>query len=1049
MFATSILAVALAQSNGTEIKLLRYPTVHGDSIAFVYGGDIWTADLKGGLARRLTTSAGSETWPRFSPDGKWIAFSGQYDSAVPSVYVIPSEGGSPQRLTFDPAPCNVTGWSPDGKVTYSSSLGSAFTGRLWKVGLNAGMPERTDLAEYTNGTYSPDGTTMAYNRNNSYGYNWRRYRGGTQGRVCFYDFAQKKYWELPTGREQNYWPMWVGDKVYYLSDKSSENINLWSYDTGNRSSKQVTNYEDGDMKNPSTDGKTLVFERNGQLGALDLATMQSVDLKIRVASDMVMARPRFRRFGDAVAGFDLSPSGKRLVVEARGDLYSVPAKNGETRNLTASPKSRETNPQWSYDGQSIFFISDKSGEKRIYQMPQMGGVAKELNTPTGVIIQGFSFSPDGKKISFWTVDNSLYVHDIASGATDKVYTDPAQGTAFDWSPDSNWIAHSMTQKNMFTAINIYDVKAKTDRKITEGYYADTAVSFDLNGKYLYVVSGRTYAANPGPLEIGLYQSSIQRVYAIVLSKDQTNPLLPPADEEPVTGDKKEDAKPAEGTDVKIDFDGLDRRMIALPWGPGNYGFLVGTTNGVMTVSNGSLVKFDFDSKKSQSILAGPSNLAFNQKRTKLAYAAGGVVGITDIHPGIEPGEGKVTLTDVATMWNPTDEWNQIFWEAWRHERDNYYDPKMLGLDWKAIGNKYAALLPYCSNRADLTYLIGLMIGELGTGHAYTQPGETGYSAPNVPVGMLGADYETVGGKVRFKKVYKGLNFEAERSGPLGAPGVNVEDGDYLIAINGTPVTDQTSVSSLLVDKVDKSVTLTVGQSPTSTRKVVVRPIANEQNLRYIEWVETNRAYVKKMSGGKIGYMHVPNTNVQGIIEFIKGYYSNSDAEAFIIDERYNGGGWIPTFFIEYLMRTPQTVFKPRYGMDQDLTNQTLNGPKCMLINEFAGSGGDMFPWLFKRNGLGPLIGTRTWGGLVGINGFHDAVDAGGVTAPAFGIYDRDKGEWIAENKGVDPDITVDARPDLIAQGKDPVLDRGIEYLNGALKKGSKSRKYPEFPRVKK
>lgn len=1050
MFTTTLAVAALAQVNSTEMKLLRYPAVHGETVAFVYGGDIWVSNLNGSIARRLTTSAGSETWPRFSPDGKWIAFSGQYDSAVPSVYVMPADGGAPRRLTFEPSPCNVTGWTPDGKITYASPNGNAFTGRLWKVNPEGGMPERTDLQEYTNGSYSPDGSTIVYNRNNSFAFNWRRYRGGTQGRLSFYDFGAKKYWEASTGREQNYWPMWVGDKVFYLSDKTGDNVNLWSYDLKSKSAKQLTQFDDGDMKNPSTDGKSIVFERNGELQLFDIDSGKVNKAAVRVASDETMARPRYRRFQDSIGGMDLSPSGKRLVVEARGDLYSVPAKSGETRNLTNSSKWREQNPTWSLDGQTIYFMSDKTGEVRIYQMPQMGGEAKEVNTPKGTPITGFTFSPDGKKLTYTTVDNTLFVTDLASGSTDKVFTETSGGVSFDWSPDSNWIAYNQTQKNLFGAVYLYNVKDKTSTKVTEGYYNDTGVAFDLNGKYLYIISGRTYGANPGAYEVGLFQSDVQRVYAMILSKDQANPLFPPSDEEPVKGEAGKDEAKKDET-VKIDLDGLDRRMIALPWAPGSYGYLSGAENGVFTISGGSLVKFDMDSRVPMTILPGPGMLAFNAKRTKFAYSAAGVVGIADVRPGVEPAAGKVNLSDVATNWVPRDEWTQIFWESWRHERDHYYDPAMLGLDWKAIGNKYAALLPYCSNRSDLTYLIGLMIGELGTGHAYTQPGETGYTAPNVPVGMLGADYEIVGQNVRFKKIYRGLNFESDRRGPLGAPGVNVEEGDYLVAINGTPVKSTQSVSELLIDKVDKPVTLSVSSKPSmdNVRKVIVRPIGNEQGLRYIEWVETNRAYVKKASGGRIGYMHVPNTSQQGIIEFMKGYYSNSDAEAVIIDERYNGGGWIPTFFIEYLLRTPQSVFKPRWGSDVDLPNQALTGPKCMLINEFAGSGGDMFPWLFKKNKIGPLIGTRTWGGLVGINGYSNAVDGGGVTAPAFGIFDKEKGEWIAENKGVDPDIEVDARPDLVAQGKDPVLDKALDYLNGELKKMKVNRPVPAFPKVKK
>lgn len=1049
MFVTTLAIATLAASNATEMKLLRFPAVNGDTVAFVYGGDIWTAGLGGGLARRLTTSPGSESWPRFSPDGKWIAFTGQYDSALPQVYVMPSEGGEPVRLTFESEPCNVVGWTPDGKIAYASSYGSPFTGRLWLVRPTGGMPERTDLGEFTNGSFSPDGKQIAFNRNNSYAFNWRRYRGGTQGRVCFYDFAEQKYWEVPAGKENSYWPMWIGGKVYYISDKTQGNVNLWSYDTQSKSTRQVTQFDDGDIKNPSADGKTIVFERNGALWKFDTASNEVTATSISVASDALLARSRFRRFGDAVSGADVSPTGKRAVVAARGDIYSVPAKNGETRNLTSSTKSREKNPTWSPDGQSIAYLSDASGEWRIMTVPQMGGDAQELATPKDARITSFRYFANGKKVWFTTVDSSLYVYDMESKSTDKVFSNPGNGTNFDVSADGSWIAYTQVQPNLFSSVFLYNVKDKTSTKVTEGYYDDGSLAFDLNGKYLYLVSARNYGVNLGAFEITMFQQGVQRVYAMLLNKDQSNPLIQAGDEEPVkTEPSKDEPKKEDG--MKVDFDGLDQRMVPLPWGPGNYGDLYGADNGVFTIIGGALVKFDMGSRQPQTIMAGVTGVSFNAKRDKFVYSAGPVLGIASAAPGQDPNAGRLNLGDVATEWNPRDEWAQILWEAWRHQRDNFYDPKMLGLDWKAIGDKYASLLPYCSNRTDLTYLIGLMIGELGTGHAYVQGGETNFQAPAVSTGMLGADYSVVGNSVRFGKIYRGLNFEPDRRGPLGAPGVNVQEGEYLLAIDGKPVNAATNLHKLLVDKAEKNVTLTVGSSSSAvgSRKVTVRPIADESELRYISWVEANRQYVKKVSNGRIGYMHVPNTSFQGIIEFMKGYYTHSGTDGMVIDERYNGGGFIPTFFIEHLVREPQTVFKPRYGVDVDLPSQVPVGPKAMLINEFAGSGGDMLPWLFKRNKVGPLIGTRTWGGLVGIQGAVPLVDGGGVTAPAFGIYDKVKGEWIAENTGVDPDIEVDARPDLVAKGKDPVLDRALEYLQAELKKGSKTYPKPEFPRIK-
>ncbi|MCW5940557.1 MAG: PD40 domain-containing protein [Fimbriimonadaceae bacterium] len=1061
MLVSILASVALA--TGAEApKLLRFPDVHGDTIAFVYASDIWTADLNGGFARRLTTHPGSESSPRFSPDGKWIAFTAQYDSGLPQVYVIPAEGGTPKRLTFEPKPFSVTGWTPDGKIVCASSYGSAFTPRLWLVDPNRGMLQRTDLGEFTNGSYSPDGKQIAFNRNNSYAFNWRLYRGGTQGRIAFWDFESKKYWEAPAGREQNYWPMWIGDKVYYLSDKADKNLNLWSYDTGTKRQTQLTQFKDGDIKNPQFDSKTIVFERNGGLFAFDVASGKVNELSPLIRGDLINARPRYRRFGDSVQGFALSPSGKRVVVEARGQLYSVPATQGETRPL-ASSKSRDTSPSWSPDGQTIAFLSDRTGDWAIYTVPQMGGEPKMIKTPASDKIRRFGWFPNSKKIGYTTVDSAVSIVDLESGNIEKVFQNPSGGLSMDFSQDGSWIAYLKTQPNFMEAVYLYNVRDKKHHKVTEGYYGDAGVAFDLTGKYLYIVSNRTFGSSfdafQGP---SLFQQNVQRVYALMLTKGQTNPLIPPSDEEPEVKqveakapDTKPEDKPAQGEKkepeaMKIDLDGLDQRMIALPWPPGSYPILVGVENGVLTIANGNLVKFDMNSRQPQTILPNAGfALSFNAKRTKFAYSTGGGVAIADVRPGVEPGSGRVNVGDIGRQWDPMAEWEQIYWEAWRHQRDLFYDKNMLGLDWDAVGKKYAALLPYVAHRNDLNYLLGLMIGELGTGHAYiTSPGDTGFQPQSVPVGQLGADYRVVGDKIQFAKIYRGLNFEEPRRGPLGAPGIEVKDGEYLLAINGEPVDAKTGVHQFLVDKVEKAVKLTVNDSPTmaGSREIVVRPIGDESDLRYIDWVEGNRRTVREKSGGRIGYLHVPNTSVQGIIEFLKGFYSNSDAEAWIIDERYNGGGFIPTFFIEALQRQMQTMFVPRYGENVPMPSQSLQGPMVMLINEFAGSGGDMLPWLFKRNKLGPLIGTRTWGGLVGIQGGVPLVDGGSVTTPGFGIFDTQTGELIAENKGVDPDIEVDARPDLVAQGRDPVLERAMEHVTKQLPKEKRRLPAPIFPK---
>ena len=864
-------------------------------------------------------------------------------------------------------------------------------------------------------------------------FNWRRYRGGTQGRISFWDFTNSSYSEVPAGREQNYFPMYVGDQVYFISDKTLGNLNLYRYNTKSKKIDQLTQFRDGDIRWPSTDGKRIVFERNGRVHTYDLADGKIDTLNPRVVGDQLAMRPAWRSVAGNIQDISLSPSGKRLALTARGEVFSVPARTGETRNMTNSGSSREKQVSWSPDGQKVAYLSDASGEWRIMEQPQMGGEATMLATPADHKIRNFEYSPNGKMVSYQTVNYDTVVFDIEKGAASVIYRNPGQGSTWSWSPDSNWIAYTMTQPNLLTATFLYDVRTKKSTKVTEGYFSDDAVTFDMSGKYLYLVSSRTFGGNIGAMEIGLNQADIQRVYIVPLTKGQENPMVAPGDEEPVKGAAPE--APAGGGEVKIDLDGLEGRMIALPFAPGAYPIIQGVGNGVLVWSGGTLYKFDVPSRSVTPIMQGVNGFALNASRTKMAYSAGGAIGIADIRPGLEPGTGRVNTNDVQMRLDPRQEWKQMFWEVWRHERDEFYDENMLGLDWKAIGDKYAAMLPHIGHRNDLNYVFGMMIGELGTGHAYVQGGDMGNIPAQPSAGLLGADFESVGRNVRIKRILDGVDFTSNTRSPLADQGVDARVGDYLLAINGTPVTTDIDFHRYLVGKAGKDVTLTLSRTTSmdGARKVVVRPISSETQLRYTTWVEANRKKVHDMSDGKIGYMHVPNTSFDGIIGFIKGFYSQADKVAWVIDERYNGGGFIPTFFTEFLQRQFVSAFAPRHGAVVPLPSG-LVGPKAMLINEYAGSGGDMFPYLFKKAKLGPLIGTRTWGGLVGIQGGVPLVDGGSVTAPGFGIYDTDTGKWMAENTGVDPDIEVDDRPDLAAQGRDPQLEKAMEYLINELKK---------------
>jgi tricorn protease len=1050
----SVAAMLAVAQTAPEMRLMRNPTIFEDKVVFNYAGDLWECSADGGMARRLTSHPGAENFPRFSPDGKWIAFTASYDGAA-EVYVMPSEGGDPKRLTFEPSPDIVKGWTPDGKILYvsDSQTPGSFSFGLRTISPNGGLSKLTGLKEVFDVSMSADGKTVAFSRNNSHTFNWRRYRGGTQGRIAFSDLNASTYKEIPSGRENRWMPNFIGDRVYYIGDKTQGTRNIWMFDTKSNRETQVTTNNDGDIRSLSTDGKRLVFEREGQIFVMDPVKGTIAPVVPRVAADMNAARPRMYKYGNMISDGSLSPSGLRIAIEARGEIFSVPARSGETRNIGGNSASKETNPAWSPDGKTIAFMSDRSGEMRIYTMPQMGGDWKEVPTPKGVSLTEFRWSPDSKKISFSATDYKLHVIDLETGKVTLAYAFEYGSPVYDWSPDSNWIAVNAVTTNLFGTISLFNYKTGKLHKVTDGYFADSAPTFDLNGKYLYFISQRTFNPTPNDFEFEIAMTDSQRVYAIPLSADQTNPLLRGGDEEPAGNEGggrpaggPPGAPPAAPAEIKIDFDGIAERAIPLPWPAGSYSFLFGVNNGVLTWTQGTLKMFSFNNRASMDIISGAGGFAFNPSRTKMGVFVGGGVSILDVAPGQDPNAGRVNVNNMDGMLDPRAEWTQIYWEAWRWNRDRFYDPKFLGLDWKKMGDKYATWLPYVKNRADLNWVLSNLASELGTGHAYVQGGDMGPVPAGVaPTGLLGADYEVSGNEVRFKTIYRGLNFEEGRRGPLGDPGVSVKEGDVLVAIDGQPVGSK-NPNELLVGKVARTVKLTV-KSGASTRVVTVRPIDNEDDLRYISWVEGNRKKVAEMSGGKIGYMHVPNTSIQGMLEFAKGFYSQKDKEAIVIDERYNGGGMIPTFFIDKLMRRQQTGFIQRNGGEVGFPAESLDMPKAMLVNEFAGSGGDMFPWLFRENKLGPLIGNRTWGGLVGIQGGAPLVDGGNVTAPSFGIFDIKRGQWIAENTGVDPDIQVDLRPDLVAQGRDPQLEKAVEYLMGEIKKGRTPWKRPAFPRV--
>ena len=1039
---------------------MRTPAIHGDTVVFSYAGDLWvTKTSSGELARRLTSHPGLEIRPKISPDGNWVAFTGQYDGPS-NIYVMPITGGEPKRLTYDAEADNCLGWTPDGKIAYSSVAGNFINRqlRLWLIDPKGGMPVATKINEVGEVSYFPDGQTMAYTRMTSYAFNWRHYRGGSQGRISIYNFPGNKYSELPSKREQSFFPMVVGRDIYYITDRTTGTLNLHVYNLDAKSDTQLTKYTDADIRYPSTDGKTIIFERDGYLYTFDIASRKIERLSPHIASENLVARPYMRAVGNQITSVSLSPSGARLAVEARGDIYSVPAKTGDTRNITNSPASRERFPQWSPDGKSIAYVSDATGQYEIYTRPQLGGEPTQLTKDSPFSIRGIDYAPDGKTIGISTVSNEFLLLDVATKKLTSIIKSRYGLTDLDYSPDSKWIAYAERGTNEFSALYLYEVATGKKTKVTDGFFSDTKLSFDLNGKYLYLVSGRTFAPTQGDYEASLKVENADKIYLIPLQKSTSNPLIAPDEEEPESaesgaaprGGKGPGGPPSGGVPaVKIDLEGLGDRVIALPLPNGEYPFVLGSTNGVFYAANGNLMRFDLTSRESAPILSGlAGGLAFNPTRSKVAYFGAGSLGVVDTHPGNAVGQGRVDTSGIEAMINPRDEWNQMFWEAWRFEKDNFYDASYRGLDWNSIGKRYHEYLKYVNNRWDSSYVLGLMISEFGTSHSYVQGGDFGIPTRPVLIGHLGADYEADGSHLRFKKIYRGLSYDASRNGPLNEPGIDVKDGDYLLAIDGIPVDSHTNPDSLLLDKVGKGVTITVNSTASATgeKRVRVFPIATEMQLRYIEFVEGNRKKVAELSGGRIGYMHISDTAAQGSSDFVRGFYPQFDKDAMIVDERWNGGGYIQPWFVDTLARKVKAMIQSRYGPDRP-EEAAIQGPQVMLINGYAGSGGDFFPWMFKKAGLGPLIGKRTWGGLVGIGGGAQLLDGGSVTSPAFSIFDPATNEIIAENHGIDPDIDVDNRPDLVALGQDPQLEAAIKYLLDELKKAPPAKKRTRLPSV--
>jgi tricorn protease len=1056
-----------------DTKMLSQPAIGTSHIAFVYANDLWVADRQGNNVKRLTTHQGEESDPVFSPDGKWIAFSGQYDGNT-DVYIIPVEGGIPKRLTWHPSPDSVRCFTPDGSaVLFNSSRDVANRNRnkLYTVSLEGGMPQPLKVPYADDAVYSPDGTRLAYTPFGEAFRQWKHYRGGTFSRIWIFRFEDTSVEKIPQpeGRCNDIDPMWIGDKIYFVSDREGE-FNLFSYDLGTKELRQITYEKDFPILSASAGSGTIIYEQAGYLHLFDPQAGRSQKLTIGVAADLLELRQRYVKGERYIRHGEISPTGARAVFEFRGEVVTVPAEKGDFRNLSQTTGVHEREPVWSPDGKKIAYFSDQSGEYSLHVLDRDKEEVRNYPLKGAGFYDGIEWSPDCKKIAFTDNSWSLFWIDLESGKQTKVGQEYLYGIYKSirgiWAPDSRWIVYTMNTAAYFQKVYLYSLDEDKSYPVTDGLSEVSDGVFDPSGKYLYFFS----STDAGPVKHWFAMSNAdmemtRAIYLAVLQKGVVSPLAKESDEEKTEEkgqdkeNKKEEAKKEAA--VRVDFEGLNERIVALPVPTGNYYDLkVGDEGQVYYLeappaSSGpfapetKLHRFDMKKRKDEVLMSGVGGYEISADHKKLLYVSRNMWGIVDAGKPAKPGEGKLDVGGIEVQIDPAAEWKQIFREAWRINRDYFYDPDMHGVDWNRMRTKYEAFLPDLSCRNDLNRLIQWICSELGVGHHRVGGGDTLVRADRVPVGLLGADFSVENGRYRFRKVLGGLNWNSELRSPLTEPGVDVKAGEYLLAVAGKELKPPANLYQHFENTAGKLVEITVGPDPDgeNSRTVKVVPVASDYALRNRDWVEGNLRKVDEATKGRVAYVYVPNTAGLGHTYFKRYFFPQSNKDAIIIDERFNGGGMVADYYIDILKREYVCMWHMRYGADLKTPSASIQGPKVMLINESAGSGGDLLPWMFRKFGLGKLIGTRTWGGLVGTLGFPVLMDGGRVTAPNLAIW-TDEG-WVVESIGVPPDIEVEQVPAEMIEGRDPQLEKAIQVILEELRKNPPRKpQRPPFKKIK-
>ncbi len=1075
-FAVMIAAAAMCHAANDKI-LAQHPALSKTQIVFSFAGDLWSVPREGGDAVHLTASVGTESNPFFSPDGKLIAFSGEYDGNV-DVFVMPASGGEPKRLTYHPGADIVTGWTPDGKqVLFRSNRNSysRFT-RLFTVSVDGGFPAEVNLPMADSGAFSEDATHIAYLPLPPAFAAWKRYRGGRTTPIWIANLADAKTEKVPRENSNDFDPMWIGEKVYFLSDRNGP-VTLFSYDLKTKKVAQAIKNDGLDIKWASAGPGAIAYEQFGGIYLYDLKSGGTKHVDIRIAGDLPALRPTFEKVNGHFEHAKLSPSGVRAVFESRGEILTAPAEKGDIRNLTNTTGVAERDPSWSPDGKRIAYFSDESGEYALHIRAQngMGAVDKfDLGKPPAFYYQPV-WSPDSKKIAYTDNRLQLWYMDLEKKTPVLIdadtYDTPEHNLNPDWSPDNKWISYTKLLKNHLRAVFLYSTEDGKSRQVTDGMSDAQFAEFDKNGKYLYFMASTNQGLSPAWLDMSSDDHTTTRnVYAAVLSKTDASPLEPESDEEKGPDKKAEDkktdadkkpeggeAKKPEPVTVKIDFDGIDQRIIALPIPARNYEGMDAGKTGILFVRevvetpgappSSTEYKFELKTRKTDKVIEGISMFELSHDGEKMMYKQANNIFIAATGSPVKPGEGKLNLDSMEVRVDPREEWKQMYSEVWRIERDFFYDPGLHGLNLAEAEKRYEPYVENISSRGDLNYLFDEMLGELTVGHLYVRGG----AMPEVKKlhgGLLGADYKIENGRYRFARVYNGENWNPQLKAPLTQPGVNVVAGDYLLAVNGRDVRPPENVFSFFEETAGKQVAIRVGPNAdgSGSRDVTVVPVENETGLRNLAWIEENRRKVDKMSGGKLAYVYLPDTAQGGFTNFNRYYFAQVDREGAIIDERFNGGGQVADYIVDNLNRTELSHWATRWGKDFTTPQQSIYGPKAMIINEFAGSGGDALPWMFRQRHTGTLVGKRTWGGLVGIFGFPPLIDGGGVTAPNLAFWNPAKTDWEIENHGVPPDVEVEFDPAAVRAGHDPQLEKAVEIVMADLKKNPPAEhKRPPYP----